>query len=56
MSAPILSLENVTAHQPAELGKRSLEVLVQLLNDETVESAIPVPVTTVTAENVADFA
>lgn len=44
------------AQQPAELGKRSVEVLVQLLNDETVEKSIPVPVTTVTSENVADFA
>ncbi|KNC19347.1 ABC transporter substrate-binding protein [Arthrobacter sp. RIT-PI-e] len=44
------------AQQPAALGKRSGEVLVQLLDEETVESSIPVPVTTVTTENVADFA
>ncbi|MCC9195541.1 substrate-binding domain-containing protein [Arthrobacter sp. zg-Y820] len=43
------------AQQPAELGKRSVEVLAQLLDGETVESSIPVPVTTVTTENVADF-
>jgi ribose transport system substrate-binding protein len=50
------TLTATIAQQPAELGKRSVEVLVQLLNDETVEEAIPVPVTTVTTENVADFA
>jgi ribose transport system substrate-binding protein len=50
------TLTATIAQQPAELGKRSIEVLVQLLNDENVEEAIPVPVTTVTTENVADFA
>ena len=50
------TLTATIAQQPAELGKRSVEVLVQLLGDETVEAAIPVPVTTVNTENVADFA
>ncbi|WP_159617185.1 substrate-binding domain-containing protein [Arthrobacter zhaoguopingii] len=43
------------AQQPAELGKRSVEVLAQLLNDEEVESTVPVPVTTVNEENVGEF-
>lgn len=43
------------AQQPAELGKRSVEILVQLLNDEEVESTVPVPVTTVNEENVGEF-
>ncbi|WP_422391157.1 substrate-binding domain-containing protein [Arthrobacter sp. N1] len=50
------TLTATIAQQPAELGKRSVEVLVQLLDEEAVEEAIPVPVTTVTTENVADFA
>lgn len=43
------------AQQPAELGKRSVEVLQQVIAGETVEATIPVPVTTVNAENVGDF-
>ncbi|GAA2173265.1 D-ribose ABC transporter substrate-binding protein [Arthrobacter parietis] len=43
------------AQQPAELGKRSVEVLEQLLAGETVEATIPVPVTTVNSENVGEF-
>ncbi len=43
------------AQQPAELGKRSVEVLEQLLAGETVEETIPVPVTTVNSENVGEF-
>ncbi|MFJ6280713.1 monosaccharide ABC transporter substrate-binding protein, CUT2 family [Arthrobacter subterraneus] len=43
------------AQQPAELGKRSVEVLQQLLAGETVEATIPVPVTTVNSENVGEF-
>ncbi len=50
------TLTATIAQQPAELGKRSVEVLAQLLNGETVEATIPVPVTTVNTENVADFA
>ncbi|GAB3550761.1 D-ribose ABC transporter substrate-binding protein [Arthrobacter tumbae] len=43
------------AQQPAELGKRSVEVLQQVLAGETVEATIPVPVTTVNSENVGEF-
>jgi ribose transport system substrate-binding protein len=43
------------AQQPSELGKRAVELMAQLLAGETVESNVPVPVTTVTKENVADF-
>lgn len=43
------------AQQPAELGKRSVEVLQQVLAGETVEETIPVPVTTVNSENVGEF-
>lgn len=50
------TLTATIAQQPDELGKRSVEVLVQLLGGESVEGAIPVPVTTVNTGNVADFA
>lgn len=43
------------AQQPSELGKRSVELMAQLLAGETVESNVPVPVTTVTEENVEEF-
>ncbi|WP_028280843.1 substrate-binding domain-containing protein [Arthrobacter sp. H5] len=43
------------AQQPAELGKQAVEVLEQLLAGETVEETIPVPVTTVNADNVGEF-
>lgn len=43
------------AQQPAELGRRSVEVLEQVLAGETVEESIPVPVTTVNSENVGEF-
>lgn len=43
------------AQQPAELGRRSVEVLQQILDGETVEETIPVPVTTVNSENVGEF-
>ena len=43
------------AQQPAELGRRSVEVLQQVLDGETVEETIPVPVTTVNSENVGEF-
>ena len=43
------------AQQPAELGKRSVEVLRKVLAGETVEETIPVPVTTVNTENVGEF-
>ncbi|WP_294568939.1 substrate-binding domain-containing protein [uncultured Arthrobacter sp.] len=49
------TLTATVAQQPAELGKRSVEILVQLLNDEEVESTVPVPVTTVNEENVGEF-
>ncbi|RJU02057.1 D-ribose ABC transporter substrate-binding protein [Arthrobacter frigidicola] len=49
------TLTATIAQQPAELGKRSVEILVQLLNDEEVESTVPVPVTTVNEENVGEF-
>ncbi|MBP3037254.1 substrate-binding domain-containing protein [Arthrobacter sp. zg-ZUI100] len=49
------TLTATIAQQPAELGKRSVEVLAQLLAGETVESTIPVPVTTVNTDNVAEF-
>ena len=43
------------AQQPSELGKRSVELMAQLLAGETVESNVPVPVTTVTEENAEEF-
>jgi len=43
------------AQQPAELGKQAVEVLEQILAGETVEENIPVPVTTVNADNVGEF-
>jgi ribose transport system substrate-binding protein len=43
------------AQQPSELGKRSVELMAQLLAGETVESNVPVPVTTVNEENVEEF-
>jgi ribose transport system substrate-binding protein len=43
------------AQQSSELGKRSVELMAQLLAGETVESNVPVPVTTVTEENVEEF-
>lgn len=49
------SMTATIAQQPAELGKRSVEVLEQLLAGETVEETIPVPVTTVNSENVGEF-
>ncbi|MHA7263129.1 substrate-binding domain-containing protein [Arthrobacter sp. TMN-37] len=49
------TLTATIAQQPAELGKRSVEVLVQVLNDESVDATVPVPVTTVNEENVGEF-
>ena len=43
------------AQQPVELGKKSVEVMSQVLAGETVDAEIPVPVETVTVDNVADF-
>ncbi len=49
------TLTATIAQQPAELGKQAVEVLQQLLDGETVEETIPVPVTTVNADNVSEF-
>ena len=49
------SMTATIAQQPAELGKRSVEILQQILAGETVEATVPVPVTTVNSENVGEF-
>ncbi|MBG6191804.1 ribose transport system substrate-binding protein [Arthrobacter sp. CAN_A212] len=49
------TLTATIAQQPAELGKQAVEVLEQILAGETVEETIPVPVTTVNADNVGEF-
>ncbi|CAM3699048.1 substrate-binding domain-containing protein [Isoptericola cucumis] len=43
------------AQQPVELGKQAVEVMSQVLAGESVDAEIPVPVETVTSDNVADF-
>ncbi|HEY0119749.1 MAG TPA: substrate-binding domain-containing protein [Cellulomonas sp.] len=43
------------AQQPAELGRRAVEVMAKVLAGETVDADVPVAVQTVTSENVADF-
>ncbi|WP_277212647.1 substrate-binding domain-containing protein [Isoptericola croceus] len=49
------SLVATVAQQPTELGRQSVEVMSRVLAGETVDSEIPVPVQTVTTENVGDF-
>lgn len=43
------------AQQPAELGREAVGVMARILAGEQVEKEVPVPVTTVTSDNVADF-
>ncbi|WP_344007628.1 substrate-binding domain-containing protein, partial [Isoptericola halotolerans] len=43
------------AQQPTELGRQAVEVMSRVLAGEAVDAEIPVPVQTVTTENVGDF-
>lgn len=43
------------AQQPDELGRQAVEAMSTILDGGTVDAEIPVPVETVTADNVADF-
>lgn len=43
------------AQQPGELGRRAVELMVQILDGKTVDKDVPVAVQTVTADNVGDF-
>nr|WP_255427713.1 hypothetical protein [Yimella sp. cx-51] len=44
------------AQQPKELGKRAVENAAKILKGEKVPATTPVPVKTVTSDNVAEFA
>ncbi len=43
------------AQQPAELGKLAVDQAVNAINGDPVDEIVPVPVTTVTKDNVAEF-
>jgi len=49
------TLYGTIAQQPAELGRKAIELALKLINGEDVESETPVEVKTVTAENVEEF-
>lgn len=49
------TLVGTIAQQPKLLGQTALDTAVSILNGESVDKVVDVPVTTVTAENVADF-
>ncbi len=49
------TMAGTIAQQPKELGKKAVEFAAKLVKGESVEAVAPVPVTTITAENVGDF-
>jgi ribose transport system substrate-binding protein len=49
------TLHGTIAQQPAELGRKAIELALKLMNGEEVDSETPVEVKTVTAENVEEF-
>ncbi|WP_256433495.1 substrate-binding domain-containing protein [Yimella sp. cx-51] len=50
------TLAATIAQQPKELGKRAVENAAKILKGEKVPATTPVPVKTVTSDNVAEFA
>lgn len=49
------TLHGTIAQQPAELGRKAVELALKLINGEQVDAETPVEVKTVTKENVEEF-